>query len=194
MNDLRVDAYIAKAGDFAKPILTHLRKLVHKACPEVEETIKWGFPFFLHKGMLCSMAAFKAHCAFGFWQRKLVMDGDEQERGMGQFGEIKSLADLPSDKVLLGYIEKAARLNENGIKPVRVKPSPKKKLKVPEYLVKALKGNSKAQATWDGLSYSHRKEYIEWLAEAKRNETRARRLETTLQWLSQGKARNWKYM
>src|SRR5215471_1274894 len=121
--DPRVDACIAKSADFAKPILTHIRKLVHKACPEVEETIKWRFPTFMYKGMLCGMAAFKNHCTFGFWKHELIIVNNgrpvESAGGMGQFGRITTLADLPKDELLLRYIKKAMRLNEDGIKVKR---------------------------------------------------------------------------
>ena len=194
--DPRTDAYIAKSADFAKPILTHLRRLVHEGCPAVEETFKWSFPCFMHKGILCSMAAFKEHCSFGFWKSELVL-GEETGRrkeSMGHFGRITRLEDLPKDNVLLGYIKKAAELNEAGIKqPKKAKAKPKGELEVPPDLYAALKTNKQAQSTFAGFSYSHKKEYIEWIVEAKREETRKKRLETTLQWLAQGKPRHWKY-
>jgi len=197
--DPRVDAYIAKAADFAKPILTHIRKLVHAGCPEVVEAMKWSFPNFDHKGIMCSMAAFKQHCTFGFWKSELILGstGAENE-AMGHFGRITSLGDLPKDKVLLGYIKKAAELNEAGIKkPAPVRSKVKKELVVPDYFMATLKKNKKknkkALATFDNFSYSHRKEYVEWITEAKREETRAKRMATTLEWLAKGKSRNWKY-
>src|SRR5215510_11216350 len=124
--DSRIDRYIERSADFAKPVLKHLRKLVHAGCPDVEETLKWGFPHFMHKRMLCSMAAFKQHCSFGFWKRALVMGpaANSEDRGMGVFGRITTLSDLPSDKVLLAYIKKAASLNDQGVK-VPSKPRPK---------------------------------------------------------------------
>ena len=195
--DPRVDAYIAKSADFAKPILKQIRKIVHAGCPEAEETIKWQFPTFMYKGMLCGMAAFKEHCTFGFWKHALIFDSKrkEEESGMGQFGRITSLADFPADKVLLGYIKAAMRLNDEGIKvPKPAKPKKKIELVVPDYLSAALKKNKKACETFENFSYSHKKEYVEWLTEAKREETREKRLETTVAWLAEGKARNWKYM
>lgn len=198
--DPRVDAYIAKAGDFAQPILTHLRELIHAGCPEVEETMKWSFPNFMYKGILCSMAAFKEHCAFGFWKAPLLLGraragATTDAGGMGQFGRITKLSDLPKDSVILGYLKQAKRLNDEDVKvPRRAKSAKPKTLVVPDYLSVALKKNKKAQATFDGFSYSHRKEYVEWLTEAKTDETRARRLQTTLEWLAEGKPRNWKYM
>src|SRR5262245_28718851 len=104
--DPRIDASIAQSGDFAKPILTHLRKLIHTACPDVTETIKWGMPFFEYKGQLCNMAAFKAHCSFGFWKGELLFGrkpGGAEDEGMGYFGKLTKLSDLPADKVLIGY-------------------------------------------------------------------------------------------
>jgi uncharacterized protein YdeI (YjbR/CyaY-like superfamily) len=197
--DARVDAYIEKSADFAKPILNHLRKLVHEGCPEVEESWKWSFPHFMHKGILCSMAAFKNHCAFGFWKGALVTgknDGAEDlgEEAMGQFGRISAISDLPSEKVLLGYIKEATRLNDEGIKkPTPAKPKTKKELVIPSYFTAALKKNPKAQATFEKFSYSHKKEYVEWVTEAKREETRNQRLATALDWLEEGKSRHWKY-
>jgi uncharacterized protein YdeI (YjbR/CyaY-like superfamily) len=197
--DPRVDACIANAANFAKPILRHIRKLVHTACPEVEETIKWQFPTFMYKGMLCGMAAFKNHCTFGFWKHELLFGRDgsakrADEGGMGQFGRLTQLSDLPKDAVLLRYIKEAMRLNEEGVKvPLRSKPKVKKPLVVPAFFRAALKRNKKALVTFEGFSYSHKKEYVEWLTEAKTEETCNRRLATTLEWLAQGKARNWKY-
>jgi uncharacterized protein YdeI (YjbR/CyaY-like superfamily) len=197
--DTRVDAYIARSADFAKPILNHIRGLVHTACPESEEALKWGFPTFVHRGIMCGMAAFKAHCSLGFWKHALILGKNQEaaskERdGMGHFGRITSLLDLPSDKTLLGYIREAARLNEAGIKPAaRARPKTRKALVVPDFFLATLKKNEKALATFEGFSYSHKKEYIEWLTEAKREETRRQRLATAIQWLAAGKSRNWKY-
>jgi uncharacterized protein YdeI (YjbR/CyaY-like superfamily) len=195
--DDRVDAYIAKSADFAKPILTHLRELVHATCPDVEETMKWSFPNFMYKGMLCSMASFKEHCSFGFWKQSLIVDENSGKaaEGMGSFGKITKLTDLPSKKVLSGYIKEAMKLNDTGVK----KPAPPKKkgardLAVPDDLATALKKNAKARTTFDDFSPSHKREYIEWITEAKTDATRERRLQTTIEWLAEGKPRNWKYM
>ena len=195
--DKRIDAYIAKSADFAQPILSYLREVVHEGCPEVEETIKWSFPHFMYKGILCSVAAFKEHCAFGFWKGSLILDSSTNKSAdaMGQFGRITALKELPPKSVLLGYIKKARQLHDNGVK-VPKKPKPrgeKKELVVPDYFLKAVKKNKKALATFEGFSYSHKKEYVEWVTEAKTDETRNRRLQTTVEWLEQGKARNWKY-
>lgn len=193
--DSRVDAYISKSADFAKPILNHIRKLVHAACPEAEEALKWGFPHFLYNGMLCSMAAFKQHCAMGFWKAKLIFgETGKEEEGMGHFGRITAISDLPSEKVLIGYVKKAAQLNEQGIKlPPRARSTEKKELIVPNFLRAALKKNKKALKTFEDFSYSHKKEYVEWITEAKTEETRQRRLETALEWMAEGKSRHWKY-
>ncbi len=195
--DKRIDAYIAKSAEFARPILTFLREVVHEGCPEVQETIKWGMPHFEHKGIMCGMASFKEHCAFGFWKGSLVIDAKEMKSvdAMGQFGRITSLKELPPKKILVGYVKKAAELNEAGIKnPARVKQrTEKKELVVPEYFTVAVKKNKKALATFDGFPYSKKKDYVEWVTEAKTDETRDRRLKTAIEWMAEGKARNWKY-
>lgn len=195
IKDPRVDAYIATSADFAKPILTHLRKLVHAACPEVAETMKWSFPHFEHKGVMCSMASFKQHCSFGFWKGDLIVGKrDTQEEAMGQFGRLTAISDLPSDKILTGYIKKAVELNEAGIKKsAPVMPKVRKELVVPDYFTAALKRNKAARTTFENFSYSHKKEYVEWVVEAKREETREQRLKTAIEWLAQGKSRHWKY-
>jgi uncharacterized protein YdeI (YjbR/CyaY-like superfamily) len=197
--DPRVDQYIAEAPEFARPILTHLRQLVHSACPQVEETIKWRMPFFTCQGMVCHMAAFKAHCSLGFWHRQLIaaahpdfegISGD----GMGQFGRLRSVKDLPRDSAIIRYVREAVRLNEAGAKkpapdPKARKPEPK----VPLELTRELKKSKAAADTFMAFSPSHRREYIEWIAEAKRTETRAKRVATAIEWLAQGKTRHWKY-
>ena len=191
--DKRVDAYIEKSADFAKPILAHIREIVHEGCPEVQEEMKWSFPNFMYKGMFCNMAAFKEHCAFGFWKAKLMF-GDREREAMGNFGRITSVKDLPSKKVLIGFLKEAKRLNDEGVKVEKPKPSKEKKeLVVPAYILAAIKKDKKAQSTWDAFSYSHKKEYVEWITEAKTEETRNRRVAQMLEWLPEGKARNWKY-
>ena len=196
-HDPRVDAYIAKAAPFAKPILRHIRQLVHAACPDVEETIKWGFPHFLYCGILGCMASFKHHCAFGFWHRAMKdsRQSDENRDGMGQLGKITDLADLPTDAQFSRSVRRAMRLNAAGTPPPPVaKPRARVSLKIPGDLVAALKKNKRAAATFEGFSYTHKKEYIEWIVESKRPETREKRLVTTIQWLAEGKVRNWKYI
>ena len=189
-NDPRVDAYIAKAADFAKPILIRIRKLVHAACPDATETIKWNAPFYEHKGILVCTPAFKKHCALIFWKGKLIFGkGGQREK----FRRLTSLADLPGDKILTGYIKQAGGLNEAGVKTPRTKPKPKKKVAVPDYFLAALKKNKKALTTFENFSPSCKAEYVEWLAEAMREDTRAKRLQIAIQWLAAGKSRNWKY-
>jgi len=195
-NDPRIDAYIEKSADFAKPILEHLRKLVHKACPEVEETWKWSFPNFTYKGMLCSMAAFKQHASFGFWKQSLLETDafPKNKTAMGSFGRITTLKDLPSDKVIIGLIHQAMELNEKGINVQKAKkPAEKKEIVVPDDLAAALAKDKKAKAQFEKFSNSHRKEYVMWITEAKTEPTRLKRLATTIEWLSEGKSRNWKY-
>ena len=196
--DPRIDAYIAKSPDFAQPILKHLRKVVHAGCPAVVETVKWSRPHFDHKGVMCGMAAFKARCAFGFWNADLILEPGEnpEKRAMGSFGCIRSLDDLPGEKTLIGYVKKAAALNEAGVKAVwRTQPKKKREpLAMPADFTAALKKNAKARKIFDGFSPSHRREYIEWITEAKREETRKERLAKSITWLTAGKARNWKYM
>ncbi len=195
--DPRIDAYIARSADFAKPILKHIREVVHAACPEVEETLKWGMPAFMYKGILCGMAAFKQHATFGFWKGSLIVDdrGKSAEAGMGQFGRLTSVSQLPSKKILSGYVTQAMKLNDAGVKsPTRSKPRVKKALIVPKDLAAAMRKNRKALAAFESLSPSHKREYIEWITEAKRDETRKRRLDTAIAWMSEGKSRNWKYV
>ena len=189
--DPRIDAYIAKSAEFAKPILAHLREVVHAGCPEVEETMKWSMPHFMHEGMLCAMAAHKHHCSFGFWKGSLIFD--EPKEGMGHLGAIKSLEDLPPKKELIGYVKKAAALNREGVVARRVPKAAKKPLPVPDDLAAALQRSKAARANFEAFSPSHRREYIEWITEAKTDSTRERRLATTIEWLEEGKARNWKY-
>lgn len=192
--DPRVDAYVEEAADFARPILRHLREIVHAACPEAVETIKWGHPQFEYKGPFCGMAAFKAHAAFGFWKQSLVVPDEEKAKeAFGSFGRLTAVGDLPSKPVLVRYLKKAMDLNEKGIKAVRRKTGPKPPVRTPKELTAALAKDAKARATWDGFSPSHRREYAEWIAEAKGADTKQRRLETTMTWLREGKSRNWKY-
>ena len=192
--DPRVDAYIDKSADFAKPVLIHLRRLVHKACPDIIETMKWSFPHFDHKGTVCSMASFKQHCAFGFWKQSLMeQDAFPAEKtAMGSFGRITSVKDLPSDKAMIQLIQQAVELNEKGVKLVK-KPVEKKELVIPKDLTAALSKNKTANATFDKFAYSHKKEYVQWIEEAKTEATRNKRIATTVEWLSEGKSRNWKY-
>ncbi len=193
--DPRIDAYIERSADFAQPVLIHLRKLILKACPDVTETLKWSMPSFEYKGLLCGFAAFKQHCTYGFWKQSL-METDafpKNKTAMGSFGRITSLKDLPSDKVMIGLIHQAMELNEKGIKVPKKPAAPKKELIVPDDLTKALSKNKKAKTQFDKFSYSHKRDYVEWITEAKTEPTRNKRLATTIEWLGEGKSRNWKY-
>ncbi len=198
--DPRVDAYIARSAEFARPILKHLRKVVHAGCPEVEETLKWASPHFMYKGMLCGMASFKNHCAFGFWKEALLRGKDKpvakvEEPAMGQFGRITAIVDLPAEKVLLRYVKAAAALNDQGVKlSRRARPGGRRELQIPDYFLNALRKNRKAVATFNGFSPSNKRDYVEWVTEAKGDETRKRRLDTAVVWMAEGKARNWKYI
>lgn len=193
--DPRVDAYIEKSADFAKPIMTHLRKLVHRASPKVSENIKWSMPAFEYEGLVCGFAAFKRHCTFGFWKQSLLEKDafPKSKDAMGSLGRIASKKDLPADDVIIRLVQQAVELNENGIKVEKKKPAAKKELVVPDYLTAALTKNKAARQTFENFPYSCKKEYIEWLTEAKTGSTREKRLVTTIEWLSEGKRRNWKY-
>jgi uncharacterized protein YdeI (YjbR/CyaY-like superfamily) len=198
--DPRIDAYIAKAQSFAQPILKHYRELVHKVCPDVEEKMKWSFPHYDYKGeMMTSMAAFKQHCAVNFWKAALMKDykkmSANQETAMGHLGKITSLKDLPSDKILTSYIKEAMKLTDEGKKlPAREIKVTKEVLAVPLYFKNALAKNKKAKEHFEKFAPGQKKEYITWLTEAKTEETREKRLETAMQWISEGKIRNWKYL
>lgn len=195
-----IDEYINKSADFAKPILNHLRELVHKACPDVEEKIKWSFPHFDYKGeMMCSMAAFKEHCVFGFWKASLMknpilVENARSEVAMGHLGRITTKKDLPPDKTISNWIKEAMQLNDLGIKmPSKAKTLEKKELIVPDYFIQALSKNKKALQTFEDYAYSHKKEYVEWITEAKTEQTRNKRMATAIEWIVEGKSRNWKY-
>jgi hypothetical protein len=197
--DPRVDRYIRNAAPFAQPILKHIREIVHANCPNVEETIKWQMPSFTYKGILANMAAFKAHGTFGFWHpamRKNIKTGDMTANAMGQFGRITTLADLPTDKQFGLLIRQAVALNDQaGGAPVRPRKNqkPRPEAKVPDDLASALQKRPAAAAVFAAFPPSHRREYIEWITEAKRPDTREKRLQVTLEWLVEGKSRNWKY-
>ncbi len=194
--DPRIDAYIAKSAAFARPILTHIRKLVHANCPEVTETIKWSMPHFEYKGgIFCGMAAFKAHCTFGLWLGVLLKIESKLDKAMGQFGCITSLTELPSDAEIGRIIKAAMKLHDAGVKsPTRTKPVGKKELVVPDYFLAALKKNKKAFATFESFSPSKQREYVEWITEAKMDATRDKRLAQAVEWMREGKVRNWKYV
>jgi uncharacterized protein YdeI (YjbR/CyaY-like superfamily) len=195
--DPRIDAYIAKQKDFARPILTHIRDVVHAACPEVEETLKWSSPHFMYQGaMMCGMAGFKEHAIFGFWKGKLI-DGVSPNRNnggeaMGNFGKLTSVKDLPNKSTMTSLIRQAMKLNEEGITVPRAKkarPEPT----VPPELKAALAKNRKAATHFAAFPPSHRREYAEWIGEAKREETKTKRVAQAIEWIAEGKGRNWKY-
>lgn len=193
--DPRIDAYIAKSADFAKPILTHIRDVIHEACPGVEETLKWRNPSFMHHGLLCGMAAFKQHAIFGFWKGKLIqVDKKTSLEAAGSFGRITKVSDLPAKKVLIGYVKQAMELNEQGIKQPKSERRAKAPLRTPTDLSAALKKNKKASATYAAFSPSAKREYVAWITEAKTDATRTKRLATAVEWMADGKHRMWKYM
>jgi hypothetical protein len=190
----RVDAYIQKAEPFARPVLMRLREIVHRACPDVVETIKWSMPCFEHHGMLCNMASFKRHCAFGFWKGALVVgDSPAAEEAMGHFGRIASLDDLPPEEEIAALVRRAAELNEQGVKAPRTKTRARAEIPTPDDLLDALREREDALARWEAFPPSHRREYAEWITEAKGQATRARRVATAAEWIAGGKGRNWKY-
>jgi uncharacterized protein YdeI (YjbR/CyaY-like superfamily) len=194
-HDPRIDAYIEKSAGFARPILEHLRALVHEACPDVEESLKWSMPFFSYKAApMCMMAAFKQHCSFGFWLSKEVTGGSDED-GMGQFGKLATLKDLPSDRQLAAYLKKAMALNEAGVKKARPKAAAKPAPTLPDDLsaLLAKRQHAAARKAWASFPPGAQREYVEWIAEAKTDATRQKRLATTLEWLAEGKRRNWKY-
>jgi uncharacterized protein YdeI (YjbR/CyaY-like superfamily) len=200
----KVDAYLAKAKPFAQPILNHLRELVHKGCPEVEETIKWSRPFFEYRGaILGNMSAFKEHCSFGFWGQEIgsvLRDADALSAdGMGSLGRITTVKDLPADKLMLGWIRQAKSFVDTGqyTSPIaarnKVAKPEKPTVKAPTEFTAALKKNKKAAAVFEAFSPSCKREYVEWIADAKRPETRDKRIVTAVEWIAEGKQRNWKY-
>ena len=193
--DERVDAYIERQAEFAKPILTKLRAMVHAACPDCDETLKWSMPSFIYKGsILAGMAAFKAHATFGFWQAKLVVGQTGREReAMGSFGRLTRVEDLPDEATMAALIRKAMTLVDTGEKAPRPVKHPKPALETPPDLLEALAANEAARATFDGFPPSARRDYLDWLAGAKQPETRAKRLAQAVEWMVEGKRRHWKY-
>lgn len=199
--DQRTDAYIDKSASFAKPILQHLRNLVQKACPDVTETMKWSFPHFDYKGsILCSMASFKQHCTFGFWLGSIMKDPEgilhsgSEKTAMGHLGQIKSITDLPSDTILIRYIHQAMKLIDSGTKlPKKLPAATDKTVIVPDYFLAALQSNTAALKRFEAFPYSHKKEYVMWITEAKTEVTRQKRMATAIEWIAEGKGRNWKY-
>lgn len=196
--DARVDAYIAKAAPFAQPILEHLRKLVHATAPMVTETIKWGFPFFDYNGPVYQMAAFKQHCGFAFWKYKLLNDPygviKEEDGTAGSFGLITSIDDLPADDILIDFIKQAIHINENNIKPAQKKSAaPKAPIEMPADFADLLANSLKANEVYQKFSPSHKREYLEWIIDAKTDVTRQKRMQQAIEQIFEGKSRNWKY-
>lgn len=196
----QLSAYIARAAPWARPILERIRRVVRKACPDIQERLKWNVPSFEKNGMVVGMAAFKAHVAFGFWRAKELDDPAGILRGKGKasfMGErVTDVSQLPADDILIDYIRRAVALNARRASEPRKPSTPRKprpEAAVPSDLADALRKNAKARAAFEAFPPSHRREYIEWIEEAKQDRTRARRLATTLEWLTQGKDRNWKY-
>jgi uncharacterized protein YdeI (YjbR/CyaY-like superfamily) len=200
----KVDAYVAKVRPFAQPIMLHLRKLVHQACPDVQETIKWSRPFFEYRGaILGNMSAFKEHCSFGFWGEEIAAVLREakavQKQGMGTLGRITKLSDLPPDAKMLAWLRQAAAFVDRGeyTSPIaarhKVVKAKKPALKMPLEFAKALQQSKKAAAVFAAFSSSAQREYLEWIVDAKRPETRAQRIATAAEWIAQGKQRNWRY-
>jgi len=196
--DPRIDAYIENAQPFAKPILTYLREIIHETCPDAEEGWKWSFPHFMYKGkILCAFTAFKQHCGFGFWLEKEMktiteLTKDTERTGMFTLGKIRSIEDLPPKVLLKTAIKDAMDLTDMGVTLKKAAPE-KKETEVPAYFSEALNENSDAKKVFENGSSSFRKEYIMWITEAKTEATRNKRIEQALEWLSEGKGRNWKY-
>jgi uncharacterized protein YdeI (YjbR/CyaY-like superfamily) len=194
--DPRIDTYIEKSADFAQPILRHIRAMVHQHCPDVSETIKWSMPHFEYKGSIfCHFAAFKKHCALGFWYGELLQIDSKLEKAMGQFGRITSLSELPDDAAFIQLLKQAMQLHDSGAKlPSRNKDKNEKKdLEIPPHFLSELQKNAAAMATFDAFPYSQKKEYVAWYTEAKTDATRVKRLQQAIDWMAEGKRRNWKY-
>lgn len=193
-----VDQYIEAAAAFARPILRHVRACFHRACPDIEETIKWGFPYFVKDGMVGGMSAFKAHVSVGFWNADRLTDpeGLMAKVGGNEMAAFKvgSLDDLPAEGTIIGWVREAVALNESGYKrPMRTARKDPALISAPDDLAAAMDRVPAAQATWDGFAYSHRKEYVDWIVSAKRDATRDQRVAQAVEWMSGGKRRNWKY-
>lgn len=194
-----IDEYINKSEDFARPILNHLREIIHQACPEVSEVIKWSFPNFEYRGqILCSMASFKKHCSFGFWLGAEMEDPDNilnkvGNTSMGNFGKITSISSLPKDILIIKYIHEAMKLSENGVKKKTSSTTDKKSLIIPEYIIEFIEKHPKAKDVFNNFSYSCKKEYVQWIEEAKQESTKLKRLEKAIIMMEEGKEFNWQY-
>lgn len=191
--DPRVDAYIARQADFARPILEHLRDILREACPDCEETLKWSMPSFLYKGkILAGFAAFKAHATFGYWNDSMLQQEEKNRSAMGQFGRLTSIEDLPDRAKLIDLTRQSMALIDSGAKPPRAT-AKKAAFTVPQDMRAAIDGNAAAKATFDGFPPSAQREYVEWITEAKTDATRGKRLAQAVEWLAEGKRRHWKY-
>jgi uncharacterized protein YdeI (YjbR/CyaY-like superfamily) len=198
--DPRVDSYILKSAEFAKPILIYIRNLVHQACPDVKENIKWGFPHFDHHGIMCSMASFKNHATFGFWKASLISDPGKLllkvgVTSMGQFGKLRHINDLPNRNEFLRMLVEAVKLNESGTQVIKKSVLKETRtLEIPSFFLDELNKNPRAHELFEGFSYTNKKDYVEWVTEAKTEATRLKRLSTAMEWMNEGKIRNWKYV
>lgn len=196
MSQAKIDAYIAKSAPFARPILIELRARVHKACPVVEEDLKWSMPSFQYKGkILCGMAAFKAHASFGFWRREVAAGTAEKEHdAMGQFGKLTDVKQLPPKAEFTRMVKAAmALIDSDAPATAATRKHPRPTLDMPDDFLAAMKKNKAALKTFEGFSPSNKRDYIEWVIEAKREETRNKRIAQAVEWLAEGKTRNWKY-
>lgn len=196
MRDPRVDDYIAKSAPFAQPILRRIRDFVHAGCPDVEETMKWSFPHFVHNGILCSMASFKSHCAFGFWKEELMTGAPGPDGVVApQFGRVTSVRDLPPRAAFILLVKEAVCLNDDGVRPPALpRPDRSRSVRAPADLLAALRNHPRARAAYEAMSPSHKREYIEWITEARRDATRKRRVATAVEWITNGRIRNWRYV
>lgn len=192
-SDPRFDRHLQDAPEFARPLLHELRARVHAICPDVVESVKWRMPAFEFHGLLAGMAAFRAHCTFGFWKDRLLRSDAALAPLLDRLGRMTSVRDLPSKAAFAKVMKAAMRLNVEGIGAPRRRAAPRPELAVPPELVRALAASKRAKATFDAFAPSHRREYVQWIVEAKKDETRQRRIEQTIEWLAQGKHRNWQY-
>lgn len=187
----RIDAYIAKARPFARPILEKIRERIHAVMPEVEEAMKWSHPTYCKDGkIVLGTAAFKEHAAVNFW-RGQELGLDTRDGAMGQLGKLTSVEDLPKD--LDRMIARAAELSTRAPKPRKTKHEPRPQPVMHPEFAASLERAPKARASLEAFSPSAQREYLEWIAEAKQDATRQKRIASAVEWLSQGKRRNWKY-
>ncbi|MCD0472277.1 YdeI family protein [Flavobacterium sp. JAS] len=195
----KVDEYIAKSEDFAKPILEYLRQIIHETCPDAAEDIKWGTPHYAYKGdHLCMIAGFKNHCSFSLYKAEFIKNKEIAEsvkagKKFGYMDKLKSVSELPSKNILISLIKEAMTINEQGIKKEKTVSDKPKVIETPEYLVEALNANKKAKEVWESKSDSYRKDYLVWIIDAKTDTTRQKRIEQSLEWIAEGKGRFWQY-